>query len=42
MSTEKLFPEYLDSGSEGPPVAVLQVLLRDRDCNPASKSYARG
>ena len=33
MGYDKLFPKYLDKGSGGPAVALLQCLLIDRSCN---------
>lgn len=30
MSDKKLFPEFLNKGSKGPPVSLLQTLLLDR------------
>lgn len=33
MDDKKFFPPYLNKGSKGPPVALLQCLLKDRGCN---------
>jgi peptidoglycan hydrolase-like protein with peptidoglycan-binding domain len=35
MSEKKFFPEYLNFGSKGPAVALLQSLLLDREINLA-------
>lgn len=33
MDNGLLFPKYLNKGSKGPAVALLQCLLKDRGCN---------